>query len=288
MDGNTLEEIKQKILSGELTLRRAARELDMDKEKLKRLIEEQAETKDEVEEFRNRIKYNKSSSNTIEIDETIQNAIIEILKGKRTAKEVSEMYHLDRETIRRKINTLIQLDKSLLKDYINYLNKSERDYGNINFKGLIVFMLKNNMSQSEMASEYDIPARTISREVEKLGKSKDIEDQKLYNIAKIYADRKMKRIEITIYERELYTTILEESFATIPIIREQSQLDIEISKLEDFMEQVKQYQQRNMTAEEIAQQMNCSISTIRRNRLKLQELRQRKEIREKLGDKELG
>lgn len=288
MDENTLQEVKEKILSGETTLRSAASELKISRDKLKQLLEQIVEKKEEAENFRDRMKYNKANSATIPIDEKIQNAVIEILKGKRTAKEVSQTYGLDRETIRRKINALIQLDNSLLKDYINYLNKSGRDYGNINFKGLIVFMIKSNMSQSEMASEYDIPARTISREVQKLGKSEKKEDQKLYNIAKIYADRKMKHEEITVYERELYTSILEELFQNVPIIEEKSKIDREIEQLEDFMEQVRKYQQQNMTAEKIAEQMNSSISTIRRNRLKLQELKQRKEISEKLGEIEEG
>lgn len=251
---------------------------------MKALLEEQSVEKDEAEAFRARLKYNQANSSTIDLDDKMKGIVTSILKGDITAKKASEVYHIDRETIKRKINEFIKEDSSLFRQYIEYLEKSGRDYTSINFRGLLVQMIRNNMSQSEMAQEYGIPARTVSRELEKIGKSEAEEDKKLFNIAKIYADKKMRREKLSVYEIDLYTKILDEEFGEIAIIEPDaiSKDDIEIQKLEEFVREAEEYQHNGMTIQQVADKMNVGISTIRRHKLKLEELRKKKEINEQI------
>jgi len=252
------------------------------------LLEKQINEPNEAEKFRDRLKCNMVNSTTIDLDDKIKTIVIRILKGELSAKQAEKEYHIDRETIRRKINQFVQEDESLLVEYIEYLKKSGEDYSGINFKGLIISMIKQNLSQSQMAKRYKIPARTISRELEKLSQSKDEKDSKLYKIAKNYSRKKMLRERIPESEIELYATTLDEMFGEIEVVRidEPSKDDAEICRLEKFLAQVEEYRAQKMTAQEIATKMGVTISTIRRNRLKLLELTNKKQIIQKGRDDE--
>lgn len=274
MDKDTLKQIKQDIMDGKVTLRSAALQHGIDRDKLREMLEGEMTQQAESERFRERMKLNRSSS-SIPLDEQMEEMVTSILKGEITAKEASEKYHIYTETIRRKIDEFVQKDPQYLKLYFAYRNKSAIDYGNINFKGLIVYMLRRDMSQSEIAEEYGIPARTVSREVEKLGESEDERDIKLYNIAKICADRKMRKQKLSRYEMDLYAKVLDEFFPDIPVINfdDKTPTELEIERLEKFLAEVQMYHSQNMTAEQVAQKMKTSVSTIRRNKLKLEELK---------------
>lgn len=283
MDKDTLKQIKQDIMDGKVTLRSAALQHGIDRDKLREMLEGEMTQQAESERFRERMKLNRSSS-SIPLDEQMEEMVTSILKGEITAKEASEKYHIYTETIRRKIDEFVQKDPQYLKLYFAYRNKSAIDYGNINFKGLIVYMLRHDMSQSEIAEEYGIPARTVSREVEKLGESEEEKDIKLYNIAKICADRKMRKQKLSRYEMDLYAKVLDELFPNIPVINfdDKTPTELEIERLEKFLAEVQMYHSQNMTAEQVAQKMGTSVSTIRRNKLKLEELKRQEAYRKEV------
>lgn len=283
MDAYTLKRIKQEIMDGKTSLRSAAVQYGIDRDKLKTMLEGEIVEQTESNRFRERMRLNRASS-AIALDKEIESMVISVLKGDITAKQAGDLLHINTETMRRKIDEFVQKDKKYLRLYLDYRSKSAIDYGRINFKGLIVYMLKHDMSQTEVADEYVIPARTISREIEKLGESSEEKDVKLYNIAKICADRKMRKQKLSRYESDLYSKMLDELFPNIPVIDfdNKSPLELEIERLEKFCKQVELYQSQKMTAEQIAKKMNTSISTIRRNKLKLQELKRQKEYKSDL------
>ncbi|MCI9087109.1 MAG: hypothetical protein HFJ32_00895 [Clostridia bacterium] len=214
----------------------------------------------------------------------MKSIVMQILKGEMTANQAKEQYQIDRETIRRKINEFVQEDSNFLREYVDYQNRKGYDYGKINFKGLIIYIIRNDLSQSEAARDLDIPSRTISRELEKLGESEDPKDIKLYEIAKICAERKMKRIPLNEFEKALYTSLLEEMFGDIPVIDidMKSKTEQEIERLEAFMQAVQYLQGQGKTAEQVAAEMQTSISTVRRNRLKLEELKNTSQMRKQI------
>lgn len=251
---------------------------NIDRDTLKKLIENTTD-ENERQSFKERLKFNKAST-TINLDDRIKDIATNILKGEISAREAERRYNIDRETIKRKINQLVKEENILLKEYVEYLNKSGKDYGGINFKGLIIQMICDNLSQSEIATNYGIPARTVSRELEKIGKSNLEEDKTLYKIAKKYADRKMKREIITDDELKKYRIILEELFENIEIINldAESKDDIEIHNLEQFLEQVKSYEQKGYTLLQISEELGVGVSTIRRRKLRLEELEVKKDI----------
>lgn len=238
------------------------------------------EQPDKARAFREQLRHNKGNSATVVLDERIKTMVKRILRGEISAKQAEIEYQIDRETIRRKIHQLIQEDKSLLAEYVEYLKKSGNDYSRINFRGLIIFMIRQNLSQSQIAAKYDIPARTVSRELEKIGQSDDEKDRKLYEIAKGYAKMKMRREIIAEGETLSYATTLDELFGEVEIIKidEPSKDEKETYELEKFVAEVEQNKARGMTMKEIASAMGVSISAIRRKELKLSELKTKRNI----------
>lgn len=271
LDSVELEEAKQQLLSGKRTLRNLSEELNIDRDKLKNMISNVC-NEEEKQIMESALVNNQENSARLELDGTLKDVVIQILKGEISARKASDIYGMDRETLRRKALELANSSPDFIQKYIKY--KSRRgDYSAINFRRLFIIMIENDMSQTEIANEYSIPHRTMSRELEKIGKS-DLEyDKKIYNIAKIYAQKRMKREKLSIFEKRLYENIIGEIQGDIPqnIILE---IEDPIKKLEDFLTQVQSLKDEGLTMQEIADEMNTSISTIKRNKLKLEELKQ--------------
>ena len=281
-----INQIKDDIMSGKISLRNAAANEGVGRDKLKDMLEETMISQKDAQQFRQRMKLNQQSSR-IDLDATMEEMVISILKGKMTAKEASGIYHLDGETIRRKIGEFVQRDNKYLKLYIDYCSKSKIDYGNINFKGLIVHMIRDNVSQTEMASEFGIPTRTISRELDKLKESNEEKDRKLYYMAKTCAEKRRRGQRLSDYKIDLYRRTLDELFPDISIIEfdNKSSLEMEKEELEMFCNKVKEYKSQGMTAAQIAHEMSSSISTIRRKKLRLDELKKQEEYKKELENK---
>lgn len=262
---------KDRLLSGQATLRQLSREFGIDRETLMSFILKVC-SEDEIKQLNNVLSENKASA-SIEIDDSLKNIIIRILKGEITAKQASEEYGIDRETLRRKADELANSSPEYIKYYIRY--KSQRgDYSGINFRRLFIDLIEKNMTQTEMAQQYGIPVRTVSRELEKIGQSEDEQDQRLYDIAKIYAEKQMRREKLTELEERLYARILSEikentKFVSIDYENAKSK---RLRQLQEFKCQVQALTSEGKTKKQIAKELGVGISTIRRRLLELDEL----------------
>lgn len=247
-----LKQIKKQILSQEVSLREISEIKGIDRDSLKEIIlkicseEEKGELKKVLED-------NKINSTTIVVDENLKQILIGILKGDKSARKMAE--GIDRETLRRKLEELANSSPEYVKYYLAYKTK-RGDYSGINFRILFAEMIENNLSQSEIAKKYNIPVRTISRELEKIGKTEDELDKRLYSIAKICAERKMKRIPISIYEINLYKSILEEVKDRYKLVNIESKKSIRRRELENFCNIVNRLKAQGKTMQEIAEELD--------------------------------
>lgn len=265
-----LEQAKARLLSGQISLRQLSVSMNIDRDALKNMIKEIC-TPEEEQSLQDILLDNKASC-VVELDEKVKKIIIQILKGEISARQASEMHGIDRETLRRKAEELANSSPEYIQYYIRY--KSKRgDFSEINFRRLFIEMIEDGMSQTEIAEKYEIPTRTMSRELEKIGRSNNKYDEELYNIAKIYAEKMMKKQKLTGYEISLYHRILAE-------IKENSQfitIDCEpaeerkFRELQEFKAKVKQLEDQGMTRQQIATKLGVGISTIRRRLLDLEE-----------------
>lgn len=270
--------LKQKILSGQVSLRELSRQTGIDREKLKLMIEEMC-TPEESKELQRILESNKKESTTVELEESLKEAIIKVLKGEMSAKQASKEYGINSETLRRKAEELANASPEYIKYYIEYKGK-RGDYSGINFRRVIIEMIENNMTQIEIAGKYGIPIRTVSRELEKIGKSQDEQDKKLYRTAKMYAEKKEKHQEISLYEQKTFGEFFEElkQKNKFVVLGQESDSEKRKRELIEFTQKVNELKKSGMTNEQIAKQLGVGISTIRRRTLELKEIR---EIEEK-------
>lgn len=270
--------LKQKILSGQVSLRELSRQTGIDREKLKLMVEEMC-TLEESKELQRILESNKKESTTVELEESLKEAIIKVLKGEMSAKQASKEYGINSETLRRKAEELANASPEYIKYYIEYKGK-RGDYSGINFRRVIIEMIENNMTQIEIAGKYGIPIRTVSRELEKIGKSEDEQDKKLYRTAKMYAEKKEKHQEISLYEQKTFGEFFEKlkQKNKFVVLGQESDSEKRKKELIEFTQKVNELKKSGMTNEQIAKQLGVGISTIRRRTLELKEIR---EIEEK-------
>lgn len=189
----TLEEIKdahRRIVAGELSLSQMAAEFNMNKDYLRKQIVSEL-SNNERAEFLNRLKYNRNMNSLIEINAKIQANIKEYLNGKKAISKAAQECNMDIETFRAKVFEAISKDSELLEKYLTKGN-SQRDYSSTNTKVIIINMLKNGLTQTDMSKVTGIPARTISGWINKLP-----EDDELRKMAKDVAYDNIHRVKIT-------------------------------------------------------------------------------------------
>lgn len=117
------------------------------------------------------------NNNEKTIEKLIEQKCRLILDGKLGVVEASMQLGMHRQTFHEKLVEYINGtdDMELKRKYITYQEERNPDYSFINFKALFIQMIEDNVGQSEMAREYGIPARTISRELDKLKEDKEYE-----------------------------------------------------------------------------------------------------------------
>ena len=115
--------------------------------------------------------------------------IIKVLDGQILLKEASKILGIHKETVNSRIIELAKIDEEIRQKFIKYCKRN--NFENINFLVLFREMLEKDCSQSFIASQYDIPTRTISREIEKLKKLEGYES--VYSVLKEHAERHIKR-----------------------------------------------------------------------------------------------
>ena len=267
------------IVTGKKTLTQAADEEGISKDFLKKLITESiGNDESKKENFLKRLHFNKGNNSNKEIDEVIMTNIRLYLLGKITIQDASAICRLNEETFKNKVFEKISQSSVLLELYLrNGANK--RDYSQLNTKLIIINMLKNDMSQSEMSRTLGIPGRTISGWVNKLP-----EEDELRKWAKEAAYRancgvKLTQIELEYFNLKLDRYIEENDIKQQPIDT-RSLEERELEKVEKFLEEVYRLEsetnnagKKKYTRKEIMKMLNVGNSAIRRAEIKRDNLK---------------
>lgn len=207
-----------------------------------------------------------------------------ILDGKLGIVDASLKLGVHKQTFHEKLIEYINTsnDMELKRKYIKYEEERNPDYSFINFKALFIQMIVDNIGQSEIAREYGIPARTVSRELEKIKKEKEYEV--LYEMTKELSKRKMCRQEFSAYERLLMCASIE-NYNEGPVIINNaiSKEEREYKRAKKLLEKVSKMQG---TKEEIAEKLGIGVSTIRRANKRIYEYERKQETKKILEEKE--
>lgn len=207
-----------------------------------------------------------------------------ILEGKLGIVDASIRLGIHKQTFHEKLIEYINTsnDMELKRKYIRYEEERNPDYSFINFKALFIQMIKDDIGQSEIAREYGIPARTVSRELEKIKKEEGYEV--LYEMTKELSKRKMYRQEFSSYERLLMCASIENYYEGPVIINNSiSKEEREYKRAKKLLEKVSKM---TGTKEEIAKKLGIGVSTIRRANKRIYEYERKQETKKILEEKE--
>ena len=134
-------------------------------------------------------------------------------------------------------------------------------------------MIEDEASQTDMATKYGIPPRTISRELAKL--ENDEEYKPIYEIAKVLSKRKMQKANAK-YDTSLFepleriliqTTLENYDEGEVIISSQKTEAEKKYEKAKSLLAQVNEL---GTTQKEAAKQLGVSISTIRRASITVQ------------------
>ena len=256
-----------KFLKGD-SLRKLSAEYGIDRERISQGLREIFEEYPEELEVFDKIVESRKASTTVKIENAeLENIVRKVLFEGMTQKDAYESLGLDAETFRIKMMQVINKNRKYRTIYTQKEAKRRPDYSFINFKALLLEMIRNGKNQSEIGSEYGIPARRISREVENLPE----EDALLKKVCKMHAKiswRRLKDYKLEPDEKVLIDVVMEAySDYREPIIIDnpKPQQDVELEKLERILEIADSVQGTNA---EKANAAGVSVSTLRRAKIK--------------------
>lgn len=233
------------------------------------------------EEFEQRLINNKESSKKEIPEEEVREAFFQLVDRKKGLMELASELGIYYQTLREKIIKFVNnsQDEEIKRRYIEYKQKSSPDYSFINFNALFIEMIKEDVSQSEIARRYGIPPRTVSRELDKLKDDKYYES--LYRICKEHSERKMKKKSFTEFESYLIENQLNEYDEGKVII------DDSISKEErEYLRQKRMLEKADSiegTNKDKAEGLGISVSSLRRMRIRVAEYEELEKQRNEEG-----
>lgn len=280
---DVFDEILKKCLEG-YSLRELSKKYNFDRNKfIERLKREYPEGSIKRQSIEKQLVENKKNSTLKEVEKNqLEELTQDVIEGKILMRDAAAECGLFIQTFREKMEGYINSSNNvdLQKKYIEYRSKREGDYSWINFKALLIKMIKNNSSQTQLAETYGIPARTVSRELAKLKDDEKYED--LYEIAKKFSKKNFEHELISDDEVKEADKILKKYHeGSIIISNSISKEEKEYLKDKKLLEDAEKIPG---TQKEKATKLGVGVSTLRRAKIRTEQYEKEKKIKQ---DKEL-
>lgn len=280
---DVFDEILKKCLEG-YSLRELSKKYNFDRNKfIERLKREYPEGSIERQSIEKQLVENKKNSTLKEVKkDKLEELTQDVIEGKILMRDAAAECGLFIQTFREKMEGYINSSNNvdLQKKYIEYRSKREGDYSWINFKALLIKMIKTNSSQTQLAETYGIPARTVSRELAKLKDDEKYED--LYEIAKKFSKKNFEHEVISDDEVKEADKILKKYHeGSIIISNSISKEEKEYLKDKKLLEDAEKIPG---TQKEKATKLGVGVSTLRRAKIRTEQYEKEKKIKQ---DKEL-
>lgn len=283
MENLSLDEVLEKIINQEISLRQASKFYGFSRDILRvELNRKYANDKDKLDLIEKIMQQNKANSTAIDIDsDKLEVVFFQVINKEMTLAEAQvELGNIDIETLKEKFANLVgnSEDLEIAQKYSDYIKNKNQDYSGINFRKVAIAMMRSNYTQIEMAEELGMSPRALSREFEKLSADKDT---RLYDLLKMYCDLKMKRHKFTQTELEMLERVIsnyEENFSEMLKEPKKSKSQIAREREEYLVKESEKLKMEGFTQKQIADILHTSVSSLRRariakeNRDKLREL----------------
>ena len=209
----------------------------------------------EKQEFWSRVK-------TIKIDD-----FQKVLNREITFGEMAKKYEMDVKTLKQKIENLAASDECWKKLFCKYYNR-RNGYNGYDFKPEMLGMLRDNLSQTEMAKKIGIPRETLTTKINQLEDSDELK-----KILQEHSIRKKKHQKMTDEETLKLMIFLDEyqekngidediEYSITKGTKEEQRL-FYLNQILSLYEKIK-YENKDLNEKQIAELLNLDVSTIRR------------------------
>ena len=272
-----LDNLLELIRNGQISIREASRQSGFTRDYLrKRLNDKFGIDSVAFESLQSTVDKNKAS-NRVEIDsQLLEDVVLRTISGEITLSEAREKIgNVDMATLKECFFRFIQDNRNneeLLMKYRQYkMNQKSIDITKLNYRLLAIQMLKQRISQTDIAKQIGVPPRTISRKFEEF---KNDEDQSLYHMIKFYSYKIMRRQKLTAYEEMILGLGIREYEEKHPGLLEEttkSEAEEKLEKIRNLVAKANALKQDGLTQGQIAKQLGTSISSLRRARIFLEE-----------------
>ena len=117
-------------------------------------------------------------------DQEFENYVEQIIAEKLTLKNLCAILHTSYSTLNAKITSLEKTNPELYGRYITKFPYKPKRNGQINSRGLLIAIMKDDLTFEDVHRIYGIPKRTISRRVAEIKRT----DKELYTIYQSYRE----------------------------------------------------------------------------------------------------
>lgn len=272
-----IQKYYEDITRGKIGLNEAADNEGISDTYLKKLITEYLNSEKDKKSFQQKLYSNKYYNTYIKITSKILENVKAVLLGEKTIRDASKECNMNEETFKDKIFEAIENDSELLSLYLKNGDRS-KDYSQVNTKLVIINMLKNDMSQTEMAHFLGMSVRTLSNWVNRLP-----EEDKLKRWAKESVYRTRRGIVLSEeakeeLNRKLDEYIEENNIKSFPIDTRSIE-ERELEKVLEFLKTVYELERqtdekgrKKYTRKGISKLLKVGNSAIRRAEIKRDKL----------------
>ncbi|MBR6504208.1 MAG: hypothetical protein IKT41_00550 [Clostridia bacterium] len=105
-----------------------------------------------------------------------ENKVRDIIEGKTTREKLLKELKIDRITLNNKIQELVVYNPELHLEFIEKFPYKPREYTHINWRAMLIDIMKKGYTKHQAAEQYEISHRTIARKVY------EVEDEYIVNL----------------------------------------------------------------------------------------------------------
>lgn len=272
-----LDNFLELIKNGKISIREASRQSGFTRDYLRKTLNDKYGT-DSVALKNLQATVNKNKSNSrLEIEpKVLENLFLRTMSGKIDLSQArEEIGNIDIATLKECFLRFIQDNRNneeLLIKYREYKRSEQSiDTKSFNYRLLAIQMLKQRISQSDVAKQIGVKPRTISRKFEEFKKD---EDQALYHMLKFYNYKAMRKQKLSQYEEmvlDLGIKAYEEKHPVLLTETRKSKAEEKLERIQALVERAEELKLAGLTQAQVATNLGTSISSLRRARIFLEE-----------------
>ena len=201
-------------------------------------------------------------------DQEFENYVEQIIDGKLTLKELCKTLRTSYSTLNVRITNLEEINPDLYGRYIAKFPYKPKRNEQINSRGLIIEIMKDNSSFEEIHKKYGIPKRTIVRRIAEIKKY----DKELYSI---YQDYRQNSLDLATCEK--ISNLVRE-----PVLLDKRPEELKKEEIELIFKQFDELLRKNpsLTKEKAAAQLGFIPQQMDEMRKKLNRINRETQFRE--------